>query len=90
MTLREEVIDKLQHANDSILERVKNTLEQAELEARYAELPDIRVPRSQAERDEFKRLLQELAEPLPAEDLTDFNTAVKHRPLRFTSLEFEP
>ena len=90
MTLREEVIGKLQNANDSILERVKNTLEQAELEARYAELPDIRVQRTQAERDEFKRLLQELAEPLPAEDLTDFNRVVKQRPLRSTPLEFEP
>jgi hypothetical protein len=90
MTLREEVINKLQHANDLVLERVKKTLEQAELEARYAELPDIRVQRTQAEKDEFKRLLQELAEPVPGEDLSDFNAAVKRRPLRTTPVEFEP
>jgi hypothetical protein len=90
MTMREEIIEKILHVDHAVLERVKRTLEQAELETRYRELPDIRVQRTPEEIAEFKRLLHEMAESLPGEDLTEFNEAVQRRPFRSKSIEFEP
>jgi hypothetical protein len=90
MTMREEIINKLQTADDTVLERVQRTLEQAELESRYKELPDIRVKRTPEEIAEFKQLLRELAEPMSEEDLAEFKEAIKRRPFRSKPIEFQP
>ncbi len=90
MTMREEIISKLQFVDISVLERVKKTLEKAELEAKYPDLPDTRVSRTAEEIAEFKQLLKELAEPMPKEDIKEFREAIKRRPFRADPIEFEP
>ncbi|NJK44062.1 MAG: hypothetical protein HC933_07035 [Pleurocapsa sp. SU_196_0] len=90
MTLREEIVQKVQTADEGVLERLNQVLADAEETAtRYPGLLDVRVKRSPEEIAEFSRLLRELAEPVGGEDLAEFNEAVKRRPLRSTSIEFE-
>ena len=91
MTLREEIVLKVQTVDEGILERLKEVLEDAQLmAAKYPGLSDVRVKRSPEEIAEFNRLLEELATPVPNEDLTSFNKTAKRRPLRSKPIEFEP
>jgi uncharacterized protein YfkK (UPF0435 family) len=81
MTMLEEVIQKLKTVDDTILERVKIVLDEAEeLATKYPGLPDVRVKRSPEEIAEFSRIIRELAEPMPAEDLAEFLEAIKRQP----------
>ena len=91
MTLREEIVLKVQTVDEGILERLKEVLEDAQLMAvKHPGLPDVRVKRSPEEIAEFNRSLEELAAPVSNEDLTSFNEAVKRRPFRSKPVEFEP
>jgi hypothetical protein len=83
MTMREEIIEKILHVDHAVLERVKRTLEQAELETR-----DVRVKRTPEEISEIHRLLDALAEPMQQEDLAEFLEATKRRPLRSRHIDF--
>jgi uncharacterized protein YfkK (UPF0435 family) len=90
MTMLEEVIQKLKTVDEGVLERVKIVLDEAEeLATKYPGLPDVRVKRSPEEIAEFSRLIRELAEPMPAEDLAEFLEDTKRRPWR-SVLEIEP
>jgi hypothetical protein len=88
MTMREEIIEKILHVDHAVLERVKRTLEQAELESERHQLPDIRVKRTPEEISEIHQLLDALAEPMPQEDLAEFLEATKRRPLRSRHIDF--
>ena len=90
MTLREEIVLKVQTVDEGILERLKEVLEDAQLmAAKYPGLSDVRVKRNPEEIAEFNRSLEELAAPVSNEDLTSFNEAVKRRPFRSKPVEFE-
>jgi uncharacterized protein YfkK (UPF0435 family) len=90
MTMLEEVIQKLKTVDEGVLERVKIVLDEAEeLATKYPGLPDVRVKRSPEEIAEFSRIIHELAEPMPAEDLAEFLEDTKRRPWR-SVLEIEP
>jgi uncharacterized protein YfkK (UPF0435 family) len=90
MTMLEEVIQKLKTVDEGVLERVKIVLDEAEeLATKYPGLPDVRVKRSPEEIAEFSRIIRELAEPMPAEDLAEFLEDTKRRPWR-SVLEIEP
>jgi uncharacterized protein YfkK (UPF0435 family) len=81
MTMLEEVIQKLKTVDEGVLERVKIVLDEAEeLATKYPGLPDVRVKRSPEEIAEFSRIIRELAEPMPAEDLAEFLEAIKRQP----------
>jgi uncharacterized protein YfkK (UPF0435 family) len=83
MTMLEEVIQKLKTVDEGVLERVKDVLDEAEeLATKYPGLPDVRVKRSPEEIAEFRRVIRELAEPVPGEDLTEFKKAIKRQPWR--------
>ena len=91
MTLREEIVQKVQTVDEGILERLKEVLEDAQLMAvKYPGLLDVRVKRNPEEIAEFNRSFEELAAPVSNEDLTSFNEAVKRRPFRSKPVEFEP
>jgi uncharacterized protein YfkK (UPF0435 family) len=90
MTMLEEVIQKLKTVDEGVLERVKIVLDEAEeLATKYPGLPDVRVKRSPEEIAEFNRIIRELAEPMPAEDLAEFLEDTKRRTWR-SVLEIEP
>jgi uncharacterized protein YfkK (UPF0435 family) len=90
MTMLEEVIQKLKTVDEGVLERVKIVLDEAEeLATKYPGLPDVRVKRSPEEIAEFSRIIRELAEPMPPEDLAEFLEDTKRRPWR-SVLEIEP
>jgi uncharacterized protein YfkK (UPF0435 family) len=90
MTMLEEVIQKLKTVDENVLERVKIVLDEAEeLATKYPGLPDVRVKRSPEEIAEFSRIIRDLAEPMPAEDLAEFLEDTKRRPWR-SVLEIEP
>jgi hypothetical protein len=83
MTMLEEVTQKLKTVDDTILERVKGFLDEAEeLATKYPGLPDVRVKRSPEEIAEFSKIIHELAEPMPAEDLAELLEDTKRRPWR--------
>ncbi len=83
MTMREEITQRLDQMNESALERLKKVID-SDPAFKYPDLPDIRVKRTQAEKDEFKQILRELAEPMPDEDLAEFKEAIKRQPWRAT------
>jgi hypothetical protein len=67
--------------NEVSLKRLKRVID-SDPTFKYPDLPDIRVTRTQAEKDEFKQILRELAEPMAAEDLAEFKEATKRQPWR--------
>jgi hypothetical protein len=89
MTMLEEVIQKLKTVDDAVLERVKIVLNDAEkMAAKHPGLPDVRVQRSSNKIAEMIRLLEEFAEPMAEEDMTDLNEAMKRRPWRSNPVDF--
>ena len=81
MTMREEIIERIDHMTETTLERLKKVID-TDPAFKYPNLPDVRVQRTQAEKDEFKRVIRELAEPMPAKDLAEFKEDIKRQPWR--------
>ncbi len=88
MTMREEIIQRIDHMTETTLEQLKKVID-TDPAFKYPDLPDVRVKRTPEEIERFRENLKALAEPT-GEDLTAFNEAVKRRPLRRKPIEFQP
>jgi flagellar biosynthesis/type III secretory pathway protein FliH len=80
MTMREEIINKLQTADDAVLERVRSLLENTESQSEYPPVIDVRVKRTPEEIAAFAQALDNFAKIEPNEDITQLLEDMKRRP----------
>jgi hypothetical protein len=80
MTMREEIINKLQTADDALLERVRSLLDNTETQSEYPPVLDIRVKRTPEEIAAFAQALDNFAKIEPDEDITHLLEDMKRRP----------
>jgi hypothetical protein len=80
MTMREEIINKLQTADDAVLERVRYLLENTETQSEYPPVLDVRVKRTPEEIAEFAQALDNFAKVEANEDITQLLEAMQRRP----------
>jgi hypothetical protein len=80
MTMREEIINKLQTADDAVLERVRSLLDNTETQSEYPPVLDVRVKRTPEEIAEFAQALDNFAKIEPNEDITQLLEDMQRRP----------
>jgi hypothetical protein len=80
MTMREEIINKLQTADDTVLERVRSLLDNTETQSEYPPVLDVRVKRTPEEIAEFAQALDNFAKIEPNEDIAHLLEDMQRRP----------
>ncbi len=86
MTMREEIIERIDHMTETTLERLKKVID-TDPAFKYPDLPDVRVQRTQADKDEFKRIVRELAEPITGEPPFELEPSWFRMPRNETQLQ---
>ncbi len=80
MTLREEIVQKVQTADEGILERIKHVFEDASVQTKYPPVLDERVIRIPEEVQAFTQALNDFVKIEPDEDVTQILEDMKRRP----------
>jgi hypothetical protein len=80
MTMREEIINKLQTADDTVLERVRSLLDNTETQSEYPPVLDVRVKRTPEEIAAFAQALDNFAKVESDENITQLLEDMQRRP----------
>jgi hypothetical protein len=80
MTMREEIINKLQTADDTVLERVRSLLDNTETQSEYPPVLDVRVKRTPEEIAAFAQALDNFTKIEPNEDIAHLLEDMQRRP----------